>query len=273
MAREQADSGTSQASRLAEARRRGGLVYSGLYGVRWMGQQVLDWLDRRLIAVEQREGIVEPWAIMSKRLSTEENRRLWDTYDWSSLGEEWTPNEDWKRSVIQDLIEPHVRRGSVVVEIGPGGGRWTEVLQRLASRLYLVDVSETPLNLCRERFSSRGHIEYLLSDGRSLPVQDAAIDVIWSFDCFVHINPLDIRQYFHEFARALRPGGLALIHHAGPPQPGRPLRSGMRSDMTDRMAVQFAGDAGLEVVSQTTRLVNPGDVLTTLKKPDAALAS
>ena len=98
----------------------------------------------------------------------------------------------------------------------------------------------------------------------------AGIDVIWSFDCFVHVNPLDIREYFREFGRVLRPGGLALIHHAGPPQPGKPFRGGMRSDMTDRMAVQFAGDAGLDVVSQTTRLVNPGDVLTILRKPARA---
>jgi ubiquinone/menaquinone biosynthesis C-methylase UbiE len=257
------------AGRLGEARRRGGLTYSGLYALRWLGHRVLDLIDQRLIAVEQAKGIVEPWAILSKRLSTDENRRLWDTYDWSSLGEEWTPSDEWKRSVVRELIEPHVRPGATVVEIGPGGGRWTEVLRSLASRLYLVDVSEMPLNLCRERFRDHNNVEYLLSDGRSVPVPASAIDVIWSFDCFVHINPLDIREYFREFSRTLRPGGLAVIHHAGPPQPGKPLRAGMRSDMTDRMAVEFARNTGLDVVSQSTRLVNPGDVLTVLRKPAA----
>jgi hypothetical protein len=41
----------------------------------------------------------------------------------------------------------------------------------------------------------------------------------------------------------------------------------MRSDMTDKMAYDFARECGLEVEAQTQKLVNPRDVLTILKRP------
>ena len=131
----------------------------------------------------------------------------------------------------------------VIAEIGPGGGKWTEFLQARCRTVYLVDVAEKPLELCRARFASATNIEYLLSDGRSLPVATQALDGVWSFDAFVHINPLDIRQYFQEFARTLKPGGVAVIHHAGAHDPTMTYRTGSRSDMTDQMALAFAQEA------------------------------
>jgi ubiquinone/menaquinone biosynthesis C-methylase UbiE len=220
-----------------------------------------------LIAVEQQRGIVEPWAVLSKRLTTDDNRRMWNEYDWSQHGEEWTSDDAWKASIIREFMDPHVASGADIVEIGPGGGRWTEILQTRAHRLWLVDVAEKPLELCRARFSSCTNIEYLLSDGRSLPVGTGEVDAIWSFDVFVHINPLDIRQYFFEFARVLRTGGRAVIHHAGPHDPKNVYRSGVRSDMTDAMAREFASQAGLTVDLQTKELINPRDVVTVLRKP------
>jgi ubiquinone/menaquinone biosynthesis C-methylase UbiE len=40
-----------------------------------------------------------------------------------------------------------------------------------------------------------------------------SVDVIWSFDVFVHINLADIATYLDEFVRVLRPGGRAIIQH------------------------------------------------------------
>jgi hypothetical protein len=64
-------------------------------------------LDKRLIAIEQKRGIVEPWAILSKRLTADDNRRIWNQYDWSQLGEEWTPNEQWKTAILSTYVLPN----------------------------------------------------------------------------------------------------------------------------------------------------------------------
>lgn len=254
--------------RLAEAVRRGGLAYAGLYGARWVIDRVLDGVDRRLVRLEQHRRIAEPWTISARRFTADFNRQLWNGYDWSARGEEWTRNDAWKQAVVDEFLTPYVPEGGTVVEIGPGAGRWTDILRNRARRLYLVDVAETPLKLCRERFSESDNIEYLLTPGHEIAVPAASIDAIWSYDCFVHITPLDIRGYVREFARVLRPGGSAVIHHAGAPDPGAVYRTGARSDMTDKMAVDFAEESGLEVLRQTQRFANPRDLVTVFRKPD-----
>jgi ubiquinone/menaquinone biosynthesis C-methylase UbiE len=258
----------STIKRLATVSARGGPWYAALFATRHAANAVVTWFDERLAGIEQRRGIVEPWAIIAKRLTAEHNRRLWNTYDWSTRGEEWTVGPEHKRRLASLYIEPHFTNGGTFIEIGPGGGKWTEFLQPRATKLYLVDVAETPLRLCRERFPEARNMEFLVSDGGTLPIEQSGfVDAIWSYDCFVHINPLDIRRYFREFTRVLAPGGVACIHHAGRPVKGLASRPGMRSDMTDEMAVGFAREAGLEVVAQTSEHVNPRDVITILRRP------
>jgi ubiquinone/menaquinone biosynthesis C-methylase UbiE len=254
-------------SKLKAVFRKGGAYYGTVYVSRWVIQRVAEFLDRRLISVEQRKALVDPWTILSRRLTAAENRKIWNEYDWSNHGDEWTRSEEWKAELIRKFIDPYFSAGDVIVEIGPGGGRWSEILQARARKLYLIDVAEKPLELCRERFAGCSNIDYFLCDGHTLPVPDGCADRIWSYECFVHINPLDIKGYFHEFRRVLEPGGRALIHHAGPHIPGMPYRPGMRSDMTDKMALDFARECGLEVEAQTQELVNPRDVMTILRRP------
>ena len=258
---------TSRVKQRLKAIWRGGPFYTVLYSMRWVFKGVVDRLERRLIAIEQRKGLADEWTVLANRLTAGENRKIWNEYDWCKRGEEWTRSEEWRAELIREYIDPHFPQGSFILEIGPGGGRWSEVLQPRAERLYLVDVAEKPLELCRQRFADRTNVEYLLSDGRTLAVPDSSVDRIWSYECFVHINPVEIKGYFHEFHRVLKPGGKAFIHHAGPHIPGMPYRPGMRSDMTDKMALDFARASGLEVEAQTQKLVNPRDVLTILKRP------
>jgi ubiquinone/menaquinone biosynthesis C-methylase UbiE len=248
------------------------MYYTALYATRWLLRQLAERVDRRLVDIEQRKGLAEPWTVSASRFTAEENKRVWNEHDWSTLGEEWTRNAEWKANVIREFLIPHVPEGATVVEVGPGGGRWTDLLQRRAARLIVVDVAERAIALCRERFAACSHIEYLLGDGRTIDVPDNSIDVIWSFDVFVHINPPDARAYFREFRRILKPGGHAMIHHAGlPPLPKNGRRPGWRSDLTDAMVRDFVQENDLKLVSQfNSALVNKDDTLTVFEKPAPA---
>jgi len=183
--------------------------------------------------------------------TVEGNLEVWETHDWSQGGEEWTASPEWKEAVLDELLRAHIRKGARVLEIGPGAGRWTEHLIPLASHLTLVDLTPACIAMCRKRFAAERNIAYHVNDGRSLPfVADNAIDAIWSFDTFVHIEPADVRHYVAEFARVMSPGAVGVIHHS---RTGRHRRS-WRSDMTAERMAEFCEEQGLEMVKQQDSL-------------------
>jgi ubiquinone/menaquinone biosynthesis C-methylase UbiE len=258
--------------RWSGAYRNGGPAYAVLYAGRWLIDNLSERLDRKLVSIEQGKGLVAPWTVSARRFTSADNKIQWNTYDWTKLGEEWTRSAEWKQQLLNRFLLPNIPAGSTVLEVGPGGGRWTEHLLERCARVYVVDVSERVLQVCRERFSQANNIEFLLTGGHNLDVADGSIDVVWSYDVFVHINPNDTRGYFEEFRRVLRPGGQAVIHHPGMPDPAAKVRTGWRSDTTERQVLSFAAEMGLSVVSQTRELVNTGDVLTIFANGAAAPA-
>ena len=256
---------TGSGESIGTVARRGGIWYTALFLCRAFADRLRDRLDERLASIERKKQLVEPWTISARRFTAVDQRKLYNAYNWSSKGEEWTVSAEWKQGLIDEFLIPNVPEGGVVVEIGPGGGRWTEILQRRAGRLFVTDVSDQALANCRERFRECSNIEYLLGDGRSVTVPSSTVDAIWSYDVFVHINPLDARSYFREFARILRPGSLAVIHH-----PGSVRHNPSRSDLTDAMVRDFCAEAGLDIMLQTSKFAlgtNQGDVLSLVQKP------
>jgi SAM-dependent methyltransferase len=147
----------------------------------------------------------------------EENRRQWNEWDWSKLGEEWTPDDpQWKSAILEYALDRHLPERANVLEIGPGGGRWTaELLDRKVHHLIAVDLAERCIDLCRERFAGAPNLELHVNDGRDLSfVPDRSIDFVWSFDVFVHIEAPEVEQYFREFARVMKPGARGSVHYA-----------------------------------------------------------
>ena len=207
--------------------------------------------DRRLTS-EQRRGLLGPAHLGWRGNSPEDQRKQWSGYDWSGRGEEWNASLEWKQALVDHVLARWIPADAAALEIGPGAGRWSETLALRASRLVLVDVSERPLQLCRERFSGEERITYILSSGGDLPgIEDASIDAVWSFDVFVHVAPRDQAAYLEEIARVLTPGGVAVVHHADGRNRGQlPSRHGWRSPMSRRLFAALAAERGLQVECQ-----------------------
>ena len=179
--------------------------------------------------------------------SIENNLKTWSNWDWSKKGEEWSNNPEWKESLVEYVLNPNIPRGSRVLEIGPGGGRWTEYLIERAEHLIVVDLTPKCIELCQERFRDYKNIEYYINDGCDLSfIQEASLDRIWSFDVFVHIQSKDIKHYIEQFTRILRPGGQAIIHHSK----NGVNQIGWRSDMTAERMVEYCQQYGLEILRQ-----------------------
>jgi len=207
--------------------------------------------DLRL-ADEQRRGRLGRAHLRWSGNSTGSNRAWWNRYDWAGGGEEWSASREWQEALISEVLLRLVPAGTEVLEIGPGAGRWSRVLAQRASRLVVVDISEKPLMLCRERLAAFDNVTYVLGPGNRLPgIADASIDAVWSFDVFVHIAPRDFVAYLDEISRVLRAGGVAVIHHShGRNRGAIPSRHGWRTPMSRQLFASLAASRGLVVTEQ-----------------------
>jgi SAM-dependent methyltransferase len=148
-----------------------------------------------------------------------QNLSVWDqTYDWSRRGDEWSDawggvSYHWWTTLFPRL-QGYVPAGRVL-EIAPGFGRWTHFLRDLCSDLIIVDIAESAIAHCRERFAADRHISAHVNDGTSLPMaEDGSIDLVFSFDSLVHAESDVMAGYLGELARILATDGVAFLHHS-----------------------------------------------------------
>lgn len=218
-----------------------GLFYTMLLGIYYGGSGVANRAFGTMQRLRKSSGLP---GLNSRGLNAE----IWDNWDWQAGGDEWTPSADWKTSLVAQVLKPRVPAGSVVVEIGPGAGRWTEHLIPIASNYTGIDISKTCVEVCSKRFAANSDkAAFRVNEGNNLPgVAAGSTDIIWSFDVFVHINLVDIGAYLEEFKRVLRSGGRAIIHHGTTAGHG----GGWRSDATTTELNMLIASKGLRVAEQ-----------------------
>jgi ubiquinone/menaquinone biosynthesis C-methylase UbiE len=206
------------------------------------------------------------------------NYTAWQNWNWEKKGEEWTVTEEWKRVLINDVLLKNIEAGKTILEIGPGAGRWTETLQKIAKCLIIVDLSDKCIELCKKRFSNCSNIEFFVNDGNSLNfIKNDEVDFIWSFDVFVHINAWDTEKYITEFNRILKKGGRGIVHH---PREGRLYDrevDGWRSNTSAQLFSQMLERNGLTLIKQFDSWGDRGqfdvkhfnDIITVFEKQDS----
>lgn len=201
----------------------------------------IGFLDRRIKYLEKKYNIP---GMNSKEI----NSIVWESWNWEKrAGEEWTKSDAWKKSIINEIMLKQINNGSTILEIGPGAGKWTEELQKIANHLTIVDISSKCIEICKNKFSRFNNISYYVTDGSSLQfIANDSIDFIWSFDVFVHIAPNDIEKYVAEFKRVLKSNGKGIIHHAA--EGG--LHGGWRSSMTKELFAKLLIHNGLTLLFQ-----------------------
>ena len=145
-----------------EVLRQNGAVWTFYLGVYYLASALA---DRAFGALDSRRKRLGLPGLNSASL----NKLIWESWDWGAEGEEWTPSPEWQESVLRKILRKHMPTGGALVEIGPGGGRWTETLLEIANRLIAVDISEECLRVCAERFRDADNVEFVLTPGNTLP--------------------------------------------------------------------------------------------------------
>ncbi len=150
--------------------------------------------------------------------SVERNLDYWTNYSWSEAGDEWSVGWGGTELMWAWTLLPRVASflpAEHILEIAPGYGRVTQYLVHAAKRLTLVDIADRCIEACRERFAEHDHIGYHVNDGRSLDmVEDASIDLAFSWDSLIHVEEDVIETYLTQLARKLAPGGVGMLHHS-----------------------------------------------------------
>jgi SAM-dependent methyltransferase len=104
-----------------------------------------------------------------------------------------------------ELLSPYLRPDSVVLEIGPGDCSLSLALADRVGRVYGLDVSE---KITHQLVVPPPNFELILSDGTSVPLPPASVDVAYSNQLMEHLHPDDAREQLEGIYRALRPGGV-----------------------------------------------------------------
>jgi SAM-dependent methyltransferase len=102
------------------------------------------------------------------------------------------------------MLRPHLSKDAVYLEVGPGDCGLTFEVAKQVHHAIGVDVSAEITSVDgRPR-----NFELVLSDGTSIPVAPASVDVAYSNQLMEHLHPDDAREQLLNLSRALRPGGV-----------------------------------------------------------------
>ena len=133
-------------------------------------------------------------------------------------GERFTPEvrgpiwyEHWHRYAF---VAPIVR-GARVLDAACGEGYGSFLLAHAAARVTGVDISTDAIAHARERYP-RENLEFIHGSVAELPLPDASVDAIVSFETIEHLAAQ--REMLAEFRRVLAPSGVLVIS-----SPNRPV--------------------------------------------------
>lgn len=159
--------------------------------------------------------------------------RIAPTYDFLNTLLSLGIDRKWRRKLIQWIPDPShdgkSTRPRQLLDVATGSG---DVVLMAARKLrsyqdFLgVDVSENMLAVARRKQESlqlAANVEFLLADGRAMPVKESSFDTITiSFGLRNIPSTSDALQEFH---RVLRPGGSLLVLEFFPARGGLALRA------------------------------------------------
>lgn len=115
------------------------------------------------------------------------------------------------------LLE-HLSTDATVLEIGPGGGRWTRYLLA-AKKVYAVDYHQELLDELAKNFS-RANLVPLKNNGTDFPnVPLASVDFAFSFGVFVHLDLDIVDSYLESLKTVMKPGASIVIQYPDQTKP------------------------------------------------------
>ncbi len=95
-----------------------------------------------------------------------------------------------------------------MLDVASGEGYGSALLAQIARSVVGVEYSGSTVRVASGNFC-RPNLQFLQGDARSLPLADACMDLVVSFETIEHFDRQD--EFLHEVHRVLRPGGRFIV--------------------------------------------------------------
>ncbi|MDX9690290.1 MAG: class I SAM-dependent methyltransferase [Proteobacteria bacterium] len=131
-------------------------------------------------------------------------------------GDHWGDPEvrDDLKKVVTEHLRPFVSSTTTSLEIGSGGGRWTQYLLP-SKQVYCVDLNAEMFDVLKERFPEAQNLAFVHTKGTDLPgIEPDSIDFVFSFGTFVHCDVPIIESYLLSLYPVIKQTGRAVIQFA-----------------------------------------------------------
>lgn len=117
-------------------------------------------------------------------------------------------------SIRERFVTPFLDTEHTALEIGSGGGRWTQYLVNF-KKLYCVDLNSCMFPYLSDRFGSYKNIYFIKTNGTDLPnIPENSVDYLFSFGTFEHLDTYLIKEYLLNFKKVLKPNANVVIHYS-----------------------------------------------------------
>ena len=98
--------------------------------------------------------------------------------------------------------------GKTALDIASGEGYGSAMLARTAHKVIGVDISQEAVSHAQAKYIAK-NLEFRLGSCSKIPLDDASVDVVVSFETIEHHN--EHEAMMKEIKRVLRPGGVLVI--------------------------------------------------------------
>jgi 2-polyprenyl-3-methyl-5-hydroxy-6-metoxy-1,4-benzoquinol methylase len=99
-------------------------------------------------------------------------------------------------------------KDKIVLDIASGSGYGTQLMATAAKHVYGVDVSQSAIDYAQANYSAQ-NVSYKFGDGENIPLEDASVDVVITFETIEHVK--DYKAFIREIKRVLKPDGIAIV--------------------------------------------------------------
>lgn len=114
----------------------------------------------------------------------------------------------WAARQVEAALD--LKATDVVMELGCGVARIGKEIAPLCREWHGVDISSSMLRVAEERLAGLDNVRLHKIDRTALePFADASMDKIYCPAVLIHLDKEDVFLYLREFARVLKPGGVA----------------------------------------------------------------